>query len=36
VMMCAAPRHIERVVFCCFSEEAAQHHRAAFKELGLG
>src|SRR5262245_48931715 len=35
VMMCAAPRDIERVVFCCFSEESAGHHRAAFKELGL-
>jgi O-acetyl-ADP-ribose deacetylase (regulator of RNase III) len=36
VMMCAAPRDIERVVFCCFSPESAEHHRAAFKELGLG
>ena len=36
VMMCAAPRDIERVVFCCFSDESAQHHRAAFKEMGLG
>jgi O-acetyl-ADP-ribose deacetylase (regulator of RNase III) len=36
VMMCAAPRDLERVVFCCFSEESAMHHRAAFKELGLG
>jgi O-acetyl-ADP-ribose deacetylase (regulator of RNase III) len=24
-----------RVVFCCFSEESAAHHRAVFKELGL-
>jgi O-acetyl-ADP-ribose deacetylase (regulator of RNase III) len=35
VMMCAAPRDIERVVFCCFSGESAGHHQAAFKELGL-
>lgn len=26
------PSHI---IFCCFSEESAAHHRAAFKELGL-
>jgi len=24
-----------RVIFCCFSEESAAHHRAVFKELGL-
>jgi O-acetyl-ADP-ribose deacetylase (regulator of RNase III) len=27
---------IKRVVFCCFSEESAQHHIAAFTELGIG
>jgi O-acetyl-ADP-ribose deacetylase len=27
---------LERVVFCCFSDESAQHHRAAFADLGLG
>jgi O-acetyl-ADP-ribose deacetylase (regulator of RNase III) len=31
----AAPHELERVVFCCFSEAAAQHHRAAFGTLGL-
>jgi O-acetyl-ADP-ribose deacetylase len=31
----AAPRGIEQVVFCCFSREAADHHVAAFTELGL-
>jgi O-acetyl-ADP-ribose deacetylase (regulator of RNase III) len=31
-----APRGLERVVFCCFSEAAAAHHRAAFGDLGLG
>ena len=30
-----APRGIERVVFCCFSPESAEHHKAAFVELGL-
>jgi len=25
-----------RVVFCCFSEESAQYHVAAFTELGIG
>ena len=24
-----------RIVFCCFSEDSAAHHRAAFKEFGL-
>jgi O-acetyl-ADP-ribose deacetylase len=27
---------LKRVVFCCFSEESAQHHIAAFTELGIG
>jgi O-acetyl-ADP-ribose deacetylase (regulator of RNase III) len=33
--LAAAPRGIERVVFCCFAQEAADHHIAAFAELGL-
>ena len=31
----ADPRGIERVIFCCFSEAAAQCHITAFSELGL-
>ncbi|MDQ2954613.1 MAG: O-acetyl-ADP-ribose deacetylase [Pseudomonadota bacterium] len=31
----AAPRGIERVIFCCFSDAAAQCHISAFTELGL-
>ena len=31
-----ARRGIERVVFCCFSPDSAEHHRNAFAELGLG
>ena len=31
----AAPRGIARVVFCCFAQEAADHHIAAFADLGL-
>ena len=27
---------IARVIFCCFSDDSAQHHRAAFADLGLG
>jgi O-acetyl-ADP-ribose deacetylase len=30
----AAPRALERVVFCCFSQAAAEHHREAFRALG--
>jgi O-acetyl-ADP-ribose deacetylase (regulator of RNase III) len=30
-----APRGIERVLFCCFSQEAADRHGDAFTELGL-
>ena len=30
-----APRGIARVVFCCFSRDAAEHHRDAFGSLGL-
>jgi hypothetical protein len=29
------PRGIKRVVFCCFSQDSANHHRDAFTELGL-
>jgi O-acetyl-ADP-ribose deacetylase len=32
----AAPHTFERVVFCCFSQAAADHHRDAFGALGLG
>jgi O-acetyl-ADP-ribose deacetylase len=31
----AAPRSLKHVVFCCFAPESAQHHVAAFTELGL-
>jgi O-acetyl-ADP-ribose deacetylase len=31
----AAPRGLERVVFCCFAQDAADHHITAFAELGL-
>jgi O-acetyl-ADP-ribose deacetylase (regulator of RNase III) len=31
----AAARGIDRVVFCCFSQESADHHINAFRELGL-
>ncbi len=30
-----AARGIERAVFCCFSPDLAEHHKAAFIELGL-
>jgi O-acetyl-ADP-ribose deacetylase len=30
-----APDGIMRVIFCCFSEDSARHHRNAFAELGL-
>ncbi len=33
--LAAAPRGIERVVFCCFARQAADHHVAAAAELGL-
>jgi O-acetyl-ADP-ribose deacetylase len=32
----ARPRALERVVFCCFSQAAADHHRYAFGAMGLG
>ena len=28
-------RRIDRVVFCCFASDAAEHHIAAFADLGL-
>jgi O-acetyl-ADP-ribose deacetylase (regulator of RNase III) len=31
----ASPRAIERVVFCCFAQGAADHHSAAFVDLSL-
>jgi hypothetical protein len=31
----ADPRSIKRVIFCCFSAESADHHAAAFGDLGL-
>ncbi|MEJ2625031.1 MAG: O-acetyl-ADP-ribose deacetylase [Pseudolabrys sp.] len=31
----AHPRDMCRVVFCCFSEASAEHHKAAFGDLGL-
>jgi O-acetyl-ADP-ribose deacetylase len=33
--LAAAPRDITRIVFCCFAQAAADHHRAAFADLGL-
>jgi hypothetical protein len=31
----AGPRMPARVIFCCFSEQSAEHHAEAFGELGL-
>jgi O-acetyl-ADP-ribose deacetylase (regulator of RNase III) len=31
----AQPRGLARAIFCCFSEESAGHHKAAFADLGL-
>jgi O-acetyl-ADP-ribose deacetylase len=31
----AAPTSLSRVVFCCFAKPSAEHHIAAFGELGL-
>ena len=31
----ADARSIRRVVFCCFSDDSAEHHAAAFGDLGL-
>jgi O-acetyl-ADP-ribose deacetylase len=33
--LASAPRGIDRVVFCCFAAEIADHHIAAFTDLGL-
>jgi O-acetyl-ADP-ribose deacetylase (regulator of RNase III) len=33
--LAAMPRGILRVVFCCFAQGAADHHAAAFADLGL-
>jgi O-acetyl-ADP-ribose deacetylase (regulator of RNase III) len=33
--LAAAPRGIGRIVFCCFAQSSADHHIAAFAELGL-
>ena len=29
------PRSLAQVLFCCFSEDSAEHHQAALAELGL-
>jgi O-acetyl-ADP-ribose deacetylase len=34
--LAATPRGVTRVVFCCFAPNAAEHHIAAFADLGLG
>ena len=31
----ARPRGITQVVFCCFGQDSAQHHKAALEELGV-
>ncbi|MGH6767857.1 MAG: O-acetyl-ADP-ribose deacetylase [Xanthobacteraceae bacterium] len=31
----AAPRGLTLAVFCCFSPDSAEHHKAAFGDLGL-
>jgi len=31
----AHPRGVKHVVFCCFSADSAEHHKAAFADLGL-
>lgn len=31
----ATGMHPARIIFCCFSEQSAEHHRAAFEELGV-
>lgn len=33
--LAAAPSSIGQVVFCCFAQNSADHHAAAFAELGL-
>jgi O-acetyl-ADP-ribose deacetylase (regulator of RNase III) len=34
--LAAARKGNMRVIFCCFSQESAEHHTAAFGDLGLG
>ena len=31
----ARPRGLTQVMFCCFADESAEHHKNAFAELGL-
>jgi O-acetyl-ADP-ribose deacetylase (regulator of RNase III) len=33
--LAASPRGIAHVVFCCFAPDAAEHHMAAFADLGI-
>lgn len=33
--LAARPSSVTRVIFCCFAHESADHHAAAFAELGL-
>jgi O-acetyl-ADP-ribose deacetylase (regulator of RNase III) len=33
--LASSPRGIERVIFCCFSADSAEHHKDAFVEMGL-
>jgi len=33
--LAASPRGIANVIFCCFSPDSAEHHKAAFADLGL-
>jgi O-acetyl-ADP-ribose deacetylase (regulator of RNase III) len=33
--LAAAPSSITRAIFCCFAQEAADHHINVFTELGL-
>ena len=33
--LAARPRGMMQVVFCCFSSDSAEHHKAAFGDLGL-
>jgi len=33
--LAASPRGLTQVTFCCFSNDSAEHHKAAFGDLGL-
>lgn len=33
--LAAGPRGIAQVIFCCFSNDSAEHHKTAFADLGL-